>query len=179
MEDLSGCFNDTESVSNQAGDYMEYHFYGNGIIWTASTDILGGIAEVWIDGVKKADDISLYPDDAEFPGMSRGHEKRYRKTAYAINGLYTGEHVIRIVVTGKRDIRAQDCYISIDALTVLTEKTYEQSKVNLYILSEYNYPRIVFGNYAKEPVYAQEGYTDSFRFCLCAKTACADKEKKQ
>lgn len=160
VEDISGCYAGTEMVSNQVGASAEIEFYGSGIVWLASTDMINGFAEIYLDGVLQSADIDLFPNDAEFPGMSRGYEKRYRNIAWSIQGLEEGWHKLKIVPAGRRNVRAQDNYISIDAFIILDEKTMKRNRTWLHVNSDLNYPRLVFGNYRKPPIYAAKGDND-------------------
>lgn len=155
VRDNSGCIRDTETVSNNKGDYAEYTFNGTGIVWYASSDMVNGMADVYIDGKIEASHVSLYPAQAEFIGMSRGYEKRYRTIAFSIQNLDAGSHTIKIHVTGEKQKEAQNCYVSLDAFQILGSE--EPGGTRLFVLCSYNYRRLVWGNYKNTPVLPGDG----------------------
>ncbi len=64
----------TELWSNRKGDTCTCHFSGTGCAWIASYDILGGMAEVRVDGRLMEDSLSL-GIRLLTPGIARGYEK--------------------------------------------------------------------------------------------------------
>jgi len=160
VKDESGSWCDTEMWSNTPGDYAEYTFRGTGICWIGSVDMICGMADVYIDGKLVAQDIDLFVEEAEFPGMSRGYEKRYRKILYSITGLEKGLHTIKIVVTGKKSPRANYAYVSVDAFRVLDDNNHDEGDIKLVINNDYNYPRLAWGNYVRNAVNVHEGYNN-------------------
>lgn len=163
MEEKSGCFRDTETVSKTAGDYAEVTFEGTGIVWYGSTDMIHGCAAVSVDGVVKDPKISLYVDEVEKPGMSRGYEKRYGKMLYSVTGLPYGTHTLRIEVLGEKVPLSQDTCVSVDAFRVLSGKP---GYVKFIVNNDYNYTRLVWGNYMKDAVRVGDGFTGCVRMQL-------------
>lgn len=163
MEEKSGCFRDTETVSKTAGDYAEVSFEGTGIVWYGSTDMIHGCAAVSVDGVVKDPKISLYVDEAEKPGMSRGYEKRYGKMLYSITGLPYGVHTLRITVLGEKVPLAQDTCVSVDAFRVLAGKP---GFIKFIVNNDFNYTRLVWGNYMRDAVRVGDGFTGRVRMQL-------------
>lgn len=164
VDDYCGCIDDTESVSDSPGDYAEYEFEGTGIIWYASSDMVNGMADVYLDGKLMASDVSLYPAKPEFPGMSRGYEKRYQTIGYAVEGLTYGIHKIKILVTGKKQSKAQGTYVSIDAFQVLGRK--ECGSIRVILNQSFNYTRLIWGNYKNPKVTAEKGTKNQVTFKL-------------
>ena len=158
VKDESGSWCDTEMWSNTPGDYAEYTFRGTGICWIGSVDMICGMADVYIDGKLVARDIDLLVDGVEFPGASIGHDKRYGKVLYSVTGLEEGSHTIRIQVTGKKNARSANSYVVIDAFRVIGE--HEKDDIKLIINNDYNYPRLSWGNYMRNPIIIGEGYSD-------------------
>lgn len=87
MEDYCGNLNGSETLSNTAGDYAELSFTGTGITVYGPWDILYGMCNVYLDGELWKKDVSQYPPKVDFPGMSRGYEKRYRQILAEVHGL--------------------------------------------------------------------------------------------
>ena len=88
-----------------------------------------------------AENISQYLSPVDFPGASRGYEKRYRVLLFEITGLEYKEHVMRITVTGEHEAGAQGSYVSIDYFVV--EKPDTDGQLKLIINNDYNYTRLV------------------------------------
>jgi hypothetical protein len=147
MDDYCGDYQGTESLSNTKGDAFELTFTGTGVRLYGPTDMLHGIGRALIDGQERGR-FSQYPLPVDFPGMSRGHEKRYGVPLFEARDLPLGEHTLRVEVTGERDAGAQDCYVSVDK--VIVESPDARPKVLMILNSGYNYTRLVRGNYMRE-----------------------------
>ncbi|MGM9681794.1 MAG: alpha-L-rhamnosidase C-terminal domain-containing protein [Eubacteriales bacterium] len=96
-------YRDTISFSNRRNAYCEFTFNGNSISYIACTEPNRGIAEIFLDGVSQG------TFDCYTPTMLR------QQTIWKAEGLPSGEHTVRIVVTGEKNRSATDCYIDIDA----------------------------------------------------------------
>lgn len=146
----------TEMWSNTEGDACICHFTGTGIAWISSYDILGGMAEVYVDGELMDDSISLGVRLLT-PGIARGYEKDAGRLVYAAEGLAMGEHTLKIVVKGERAPGSMGAYVFIDHFLVFGENDYGDTR--LIIDSEFNYPELSWGYYTKEPVTVSTGYS--------------------
>ena len=161
MEDYCGNLNGSETLSNTAGDYLELNFTGTGITVYGSWDILYGMCDVYLDGKLWKKDVSQYPPKVDFPGMSRGYEKRYRQILAEVHGLEEKEHTLRIEVTGTKEAKAQNTYTSID-YAVLEGSSYTGGfKMNIAV--DFNYPRMVRGCVRRPDVNLIPGVRESFR----------------
>lgn len=166
MDDYCGNYKGTESLSKTAGDEMEYTFEGTGIAVYGPTDINYGLCSILIDGKTVKENISRYPDAVDFPAMSRGYEKRYRLPFFRITGLGNGNHTLTLKVLGKKVPGAQETYVSVDYLVV--EKPGTEGNVRMIINNDFNYTRLVRGNYMRDRVVMKEGCTVRNTVCLCA-----------
>lgn len=161
MEDYCGNLNGSETLSNTAGDYAELSFTGTGITVYGPWDILYGMCNVYLDGELWKKDVSQYPPKVDFPGMSRGYEKRYRQILAEVHGLEEKEHTLRIEVTGAKEEKAQNTYTSID-YAVLEGSSYTGGfKMNIAV--DFNYPRMVRGCVRRPDVKLIPGVRESFR----------------
>lgn len=161
MEDYCGNLNGSETLSNTAGDYAELSFTGTGITVYGSWDILYGMCNVYLDGELWKKDVSQYPPKVDFPGMSRGYEKRYRQILAEVHGLEEKKHTLRIEVTGTKEAKAQNTYTSID-YAVLEGSSYTGGfKMNIAV--DFNYPRMVRGCVRRPDVKLIPGVRESFR----------------
>ena len=105
--------------------------------------------------------MSQYPPKVDFPGMSRGYEKRYRQILAEVHGLEEKEHTLRIEVTGAKEEKAQNTYTSID-YAVLEGSSYTGGfKMNIAV--DFNYPRMVRGCVRRPDVKLIPGVRESFR----------------
>jgi beta-galactosidase len=152
----------TEMYSSKAGDYAEFTFRGTGICWIGSKDLIHGKADVYVDGVKEASGIDLYCGIGH--GASRGEEKIYQELLFSKEGLENGEHVIRIVVTGEKNAASNNAFVAVDAFEVLG--TPVEGDVKFIVNNEWNYPELTWGNYVKDPILIESGYTNSLRIRL-------------
>ena len=154
----------TEHCSNKAGDYVELTFHGTGIAWIGSKDLIHGIADVYLDGVLAAGGLDLYSGIGL--GSSRGEEKVYQQVLFSQEGLPEGEHVIRVVVTGRHNPRASNAYVTVDAFLVLGD--FPPGDIRMNINNAWNYPELTWGNYVKPPVMVETGYSNRVRIRLLA-----------
>ena len=161
MEDYCGNLNGSETLSNTAGDYAELSFTGTGITVYGPWDILYGMCNVYLDGELWKKDVSQYPPKVDFPGMSRGYEKRYRLILAEVHGLEEKKHTLRIEVTGTKEAKAQNTYTSID-YAVLEGSSYTGGfKMNIAV--DFNYPRMVRGCVRRPDENLIPGERESFR----------------
>jgi hypothetical protein len=88
------------------GSSATISFTGTGIRWIAYRDAWSGIADVYVDGVKKTAVDAYAPVDQP------------QTTGYDIGGLDSGKHSLRIQVTGTRNPQSGGAWIWIDAFDV-------------------------------------------------------------
>lgn len=162
MDGESKSYHATEMISNKRGDYAKFTFRGTGICWIGAKDLIYGEADVYVDGVLEAAGIDLYCGPGF--GASRGEEKVYQEVLFSKEGLADMEHAIRIVVTGAKNPRSNNAYVSVDAFVVLGTPT--EAEVRMNINSAWNYPELDWGNYVKKPILVGTGYTNTVRVRL-------------
>jgi hypothetical protein len=89
------------------------NFKGTGISWIGYRDEWSGIAKVYVDGVLKTT-INTY-----WQPFGEGFLDPYWKsTTYSITGLPSGNHTLKIEVTGTHDSISADSWIWIDAFNI-------------------------------------------------------------
>ena len=153
--DACGNYKGTETLSREAGASAEVKFTGTGICIYGPSDMIYGKSRVYLDDKIVAEGIDQYPSRAELSGMSRGYEKRYRTLIFAADNLKKTEHTIRIEVMGEKQNRAQECYVSLDEFVILDQE--DTMSVQLLLLQDFQYNRMVYGNYRKEPILFETG----------------------
>ena len=166
-EEVRGSLNGTESWSQTEGDTCTCHFTGTGIAWISSYDILGGRAEVYLDGELVDPDIHLGVRLLT-PGIARGYEKDPGRLVYSACGLKEGEHCLTIRVKGERCPGSMGSYVFIDHFRIFSEDS--EGDPALIIDSEYNYPELSWGCYTKPPVRVSTGYRRSVTVKLNGRT---------
>ena len=162
LDDQPLNYQGTEMMSNKPGDYCEFTFRGTGIAWIGATDMICGQADVYIDGALAASGVDL--DSGIGHGISRGEEKVYQQAVWSREGLAEGEHTIRIVVTGHKNPRASNAWVSVDGFLVLGSPAERAVRMN--INNAWNYPELTWGNYVKEPIMLSAGYSHHVRVRL-------------
>ncbi|MDO5422919.1 MAG: glycoside hydrolase family 2 TIM barrel-domain containing protein [Eubacteriales bacterium] len=160
-EDVSGEWKDTETMSRQKGDSCTFSFEGTGIEVYGPTDVICGDCDIFLDGKKEAERVSQYPKEAEFPIMSRGYEKRHRVCLFRKSGLENGAHTLRIEVLGEGP---REGYVSLDYLVV--EAPEFPAAERLIVNTDYNYTRLVQGNYQREKVSLKAGVLEECLLCI-------------
>lgn len=108
----------TEMWSDTKGDTCTCHFYGTGCAWISSFDILGGIAEVSVDGQVTDSAVCLGISQPR-PGVARGYEKDPERLAYAVENLVEGAHTLQIRVKGENTPGSGGAYVFVDQFLVL------------------------------------------------------------
>lgn len=165
MDDGCGNYRATETLSDAAGAAMEFSFCGTGISLYGPHDFLYGEGEASIDG-GTPQSFSQYLAVVDRPGASRGYEKRYGLLLTEFSGLADGAHTLRVTVSGKRPAGAQGAYVSLDRLVVHTKA--QQKPVRLILNRDFNYARLVRGNYMRPRVAFTAGDTLEATVRLCA-----------
>jgi hypothetical protein len=87
---------------SQAG-YAEISFKTSGIRWISRLNNYSGIADVYVDGVKKAS-VDLYSPTT-----------KYQQIAYEVTGLPETNHTLRIVRTGNRSASSTGGTVIVDS----------------------------------------------------------------
>ena len=108
---LSGSWTTTTSAQDSGGSYAilattgyaELSFNTSGVRWIARTNSFAGIADVYVDGVKKAS-VDLYSATT-----------KYQQQVYEISGLSETNHTIRVVRTGTRNASSGGSNLIVDA----------------------------------------------------------------
>lgn len=156
----------TETVSRQQGDTMKLCFQGTGVSLYGPMDINNGCCNIYVDGVLMAEQVSQYPDKVDFPGMSRGYEKRYGQLLACIQGLEEGHHELVVKVLGTGAPGAQNTYTAID-YAVLEGDDYAVG-TRMSVNSDYNFSRLVRGCYKRPKVELIPGERLNMRMRLFA-----------
>lgn len=164
MDDYCGNYKGTETLSREAGDTMSLVFKGSGIRLYGPQDMNYGMCDIYLDGYLAAEGVSQYPDKVDFPGMSRGYEKRYGQVLFETHRLKEGEHRLLVKVTGRAAVGAQNTYTSID-YAVLEGRDYPEG-IRLNVNQDYNYSRLVRGCYRRPRLELIPGARESFRMKL-------------
>ena len=100
----SSTYDSGGSVSSLTGTgYAEMSFATSGIRWVTRTNAYSGIADVYVDGVKKTS-VDLYSATT-----------KYKQVAYEISGLPETPHTLRIVRTGTKNPSSTGSAIMLDA----------------------------------------------------------------
>ena len=149
MDDACGNFGGTETLSDAEGASAELPFTGSGVRVYGPKDFLYGNGEASVDG-GKATPFCQYMEKIDLPGASRGYEKRYGQLLYEIHDLPEAPHHLRIVVKGESPSGAQGCYVSLDRIVI--ESNQAKAPVRLILNRDYNYARLVRGNYMRPRV---------------------------
>ncbi len=155
QENAQGSGGRTEMWSDTEGDTCTCHFYGTGCAWISSYDILGGMAQVSVDGQVRDSAVCLGFSQPR-PGIARGYEKDPHRLVYAVENLGEGEHTLQIMVKGEKTPGSGGAYVFVDQFLVFGKEDYGDS--HLIIDSEYNYPELSWGCYTKEPIQVDTGY---------------------
>lgn len=165
----------TEMWSREKGAAFTCKFQGTGILWYGPQDPAFGMADVYVDGEKKASHISQRSAGVDFSCCSAGYDKCYHLPIFSIKDLPYGEHTIRIEVCGEKAEDATDCYIVLDYLRVLG--TNHTEPVKLMINQDFSYPHISWGNVRKPPIIIRDGTCGTVKMKLCTvpKTCQVDK----
>ena len=145
----------TETYSGNRGDFCEIPFYGRGIAWFSSLDTICGTANIYVDGQLMVREMDLGISNAG--KNARNYAKYYQRLVYSISDLSMDHHVLKIEVTGHSAKESCNCYVNIDYFIVLDNEFLGDTAV--IINQEYNYTRISWGVWEKEPVVVQSGYT--------------------
>ncbi len=112
---LSGAWSTGTSAQDSGGSfatlgtpgYAEFSFKTSGIRWIARTNAVSGIADVYIDGVKKAS-VDLYSATTAF-----------QQVVWEVTDLSEADHTIRVVRTGNRSASSGGANIILDAFVAV------------------------------------------------------------
>ena len=107
----------TETWSKQEGDSCTLRFYGKGVAFVSSVDLLGGFAKVFVDGVLTDSRINLGTWQPSV-GVARGYEKEYGCLVFSVQNLKEGEHEIKIEVAGEHMSGAMGDDVFIDQVVL-------------------------------------------------------------
>ncbi|MGI6652797.1 MAG: glycoside hydrolase family 2 TIM barrel-domain containing protein [Christensenellales bacterium] len=149
MDDYCGNYAGTETLSDEQGATAELRFIGSGVRVYGPNDFLYGNGAASVDG-GEATPFCQYMDKVDLPGASRGYEKRYGQPLYEVHHLPEGPHTLRIEVKGESPSGAQGTYVSLDRIVV--ESEHAKGPVRLILNRDYNYARLVRGNYMRPRV---------------------------
>lgn len=169
-DDSAGCRNGTETLSRTAGDTAEFTFEGTGVRLYGSVDRICGLYQVLIDDKIFCPKGSSYPLPLDQAADSRGFEKMYHMCLAEIHGLKPGIHTVCLKVLGEKADGGNDTWISLDYIE--TETDSADVRYRMILNRDFNYSRLVRGNYMRDPVRVEVGNTYQVRMFL------ADKEDR-
>ncbi len=149
MDDACGNFADTESLSDEVGASFRCDFTGTGIRVYGPKDFIYGLGEASVDRCAPVR-FSQYLDAVDLPGASRGYEKRYGLLLYEATGLLEGPHTLTVRVLGEKPAGAQGAYVSLDRIVIESEQA--KKPLRLILNTDFNYCRLVRGNYMRDRV---------------------------
>jgi hypothetical protein len=114
----TGCQNVdcTESFSLTAGNSVSFGFTGTGVQWIAPKSNNGGYANVYVDGVLVASNVTTY-----------AAATTYQQVIWSDQGLSNGPHTVKIVVLGTKPAASINTYVQIDAFIVTAAQELNQS----------------------------------------------------
>ncbi len=161
MDDAAGNLNGTETLSRTAGDYMEYTFEGSGVRVYGPVDHIGGMYRVTVDGETVCDRGSSFPKPVDREAASRGYEKLYRMCLAKAENLEYGTHTVRLEVLGELAQGGNDKWVSFDYLEIEKDRQFR-----MILNQDFNYTRLVRGNYMREPVKIEPGRVYKIRMKL-------------
>jgi hypothetical protein len=117
-------------------------------------DVNYGFARVLLDGKEVDPRINQRIDGVDFPGSAAGFDKKYHYPVYSVSGLSNGPHTLTIEVLGEHAPDSCDSYIVLETFCILQETP--DWPVALHLLTDYNYPRIAWGNWRKNAILPSE-----------------------
>ena len=96
----------TIAASPEPGAQASFRFTGTSVSWIGSRKSTTGIANVYVDGVFKAQIDTYFPTDG------------IQDTIFTASGLAAGTHTLTIEVTGQHNPATSTAYIVVDAFDV-------------------------------------------------------------
>ena len=96
----------TIAASPEPGAQASFRFTGTSVSWIGSRKSTTGIANVYVDGVFKAQIDTYFPTDG------------IQDTIFTASGLAAGTHTLTIEVTGQHNPATSTAYIAVDAFDV-------------------------------------------------------------
>ena len=163
VSDCSGAFKGVEAYSNEAGAYAEFKFTGTGIVVYGARDMIGGIADIYLDD-KYITQINQFCLADDMPGFSRGYEKRRYMPLFARQKLADTEHTLRIVVSGKKEAASQSVYVMLEKFLVINREF--KPKAAMLLINQKNFTGMLGGNYTRPAINISDGYENSVSFML-------------
>ena len=163
MDDACSNYRGTETLSDEKDAFAELRFTGSGVRVYGPMDFLYGNGEASVDGGEPLPFCQTL-EAVDRPGASRGYEKRYSQLLFEAHGLPEGPHTLRIRVRGESPAGAQGRYVSLDRIVVESAKA--KPPVRLILNKDYNYARLVRGNFMRPRVAFSAGSSVSATVCL-------------
>src|SRR5262249_23183010 len=109
----AGTFNSggSATLAQGANSSATIAFNGTGVTWIGYQDQWSGIANVYVDGVFKAQ-VDTYSSSS-----------KARSALYTVTGLTNGSHKMTITVTGRMNASASGAWVWVDAFDVTSGGT--------------------------------------------------------
>jgi hypothetical protein len=164
VTDTAEYFNEKEYRSTEAGDFAELSFIGTGIAWIGTKGNISGAADVFIDGELLEESL----------GFSTRGKTGPQSIIFSKQGLSPGKHIIKIVArtfSGRMQGRRQNMAgsaepgIPVDGFIILSEKPLT-GEVKMVINNLWNHTKMGLGNFMKDPVLIDPGYSNNVKLHL-------------
>jgi hypothetical protein len=169
---FSGTWTSSEGQkrSNTSGGSIEFTFEGTGIIWSGSQKQNGGTVDIYIDDKIVSSAMSLSPRRGRGFGPQGGNTTEGEPpllppiVLFTKTGLSQGQHTIKIVFTNNENNSGT---VSMDSFRIVGFKT--KGNVKFVVNNEWNVPNLAWGNYVKDPILPEKGYTNKIYLKLSDK----------
>jgi hypothetical protein len=153
---------ENQKRSNTSGNTIEFTFKGTGIIWSGSRDQNGGTVDIYIDNKLESGNVSLLAirgrpgPGAPVSNTSAEPLPQPPVELFTKTGLSKGQHTIKIVVSNNGDNSTG--IVSSDSFRILGSGV--KGDVRFIVNNEWNIPNLAWGDYVKDPVLPEKGYTN-------------------
>ena len=160
---LSGIWNsaDGQKHANTPGSSIELTFEGTGIMWFGSQNENGGLVDVYIDDEIITGSLSTaLPRRWRFDGQGNNTDDQERPPSppvelFSLTGLSEGQHTIQITLSDDQDNTGR---VSFDSFRIVGSGA--RGNVRFIVNNEWNCPNLAWGNYVKDPILPEKGYTN-------------------
>lgn len=147
--------------SDTPGSSIEFTFEGTGIIWSGSRNPNGGTVDVYIDGEVESGSLSTTLQRRRGFGAQRNNTDEEEPPPsppvelFTLAGLSEGQHTIKIALPDDED---NSGIVSFDSFRIVGSGA--RGNVRFIVNNEWNCPNLAWGNYVKDPILPEKGYTN-------------------
>ncbi|WP_270564244.1 hypothetical protein [Clostridium beijerinckii] len=152
--------------TNNLNEYAHFKFYGSSINFITTKSDCYGYLDIFIDDIKEAT-IDLYSE-----------KLKYNELVYSNRSLPLGYHSMKVVCTGEKNNKSKDCFITLGAFEVSSNKctkvipntakllSIDTTSQGTWINSFGKDGYAIIGSHAKYPIYADIRYKNAeyYRF---------------